>query len=119
VGALRAVEGRLMLLTLRQAEQMTVPPAVPPPDRPLAERELRMAEQLVAALHDTFAPQEYRNEYRQRVMDLVAHKASGQTLRLTREAAPRPEPSLAKALEASLKQVREKSNGRSRRRRAG
>jgi len=78
VGALRAEEGYLMLITLRHADEIIAAEALKPPGgRPLAAREVEMAAQLLEALHDEFDPEQYRDEYRDRVMDLIETKAAG------------------------------------------
>jgi Ku protein, prokaryotic len=78
VGALRAEQGYLMLITLRHADEIIAADALKPPGgRPLAAREVEMAGQLIEALHDTFDPAQYRDEYRDRVMELIETKAAG------------------------------------------
>ena len=69
-----------------------------------------MAEQLVDALASTFDPTQYRDEYRECVMDMIRRKAGGEVV-ATR--APREKPStkgkdLTEALRASLEHVRRK-----------
>jgi DNA end-binding protein Ku len=70
-------------------------------------RELAMAEQLISTLSSDFEPEKYHDEYRERVLELIEAKASGETI-----AAPAPEeepaaaPDLMAALEASLAAVR-------------
>lgn len=78
VGALRAHDGYLMLITLRHAEEIIAADALTPPGgRALQPRELEMAAQLLDALHGRFEPEQFRDEYRARVMDLVETKAKG------------------------------------------
>jgi DNA end-binding protein Ku len=78
VGALRAEDGYLMLITLRHAEEIIASDSLKPPaGRPLAQREIEMAGQLLAALHDDFDPAQFKDEYRERVMELVETKAAG------------------------------------------
>ena len=104
VGSLRAENGYLMLITLRHADEIIAADALKPPGgRELVQREVQMAEQLVEALHGTFDPTRYRDQYRARVLDLVETKAAG---RKPKVVAFRPkkqkEDQLANALEASL-----------------
>jgi len=78
VGALRAEDGYLMLITLRHADEIIATEALKAPGgRPLAAREIEMAGQLLEALHDDFDPAQFKDEYRERVMELVETKAAG------------------------------------------
>lgn len=104
VGALRSVDGYLMLIVLRNAEEVVVADQLPAPEgRSLNKKELAMAEQLVDALSGEFDPSAYRDEYRARVMELVEAKAAGEKPKL-RKFRPRAEKeaSLDEALAASL-----------------
>jgi DNA end-binding protein Ku len=108
VGALRAEDGYLVLITLRHADEIIATEALKPPGgRELAQRELDMAEQLLSALSGRFEPTEYRDEYRARVMELVEAKSKGHKPKVV---AFRPkkqkEDQLADALEASLAGVK-------------
>ncbi|HEX8252387.1 MAG TPA: Ku protein [Thermoanaerobaculia bacterium] len=104
VGALRAENGYLILITLRHADEIIAADALKPPEgRELQERELEMAEQLLTALGGKFEPSQFKDEYRARVMELVETKAAG---RKPKVVAFRPkkqkEDQLADTLEASL-----------------
>ena len=102
-----------MLIALRHADQIIDADALQPPrGRPLEKRELQMAEQLLAALHGTFDPEEYRDEYRARVMELIEAKAHGGRAKL-KVFRPRKqtEEKIADALEASLAGVKRSARG--------
>jgi DNA end-binding protein Ku len=76
------------------------------------KRELEMAQQLIDSLSTEFDPKQYRDEYRERVLDLIERKAAGEEIAVQ----PAPEeparvPDLMAALEASLDQVKEKTGG--------
>ena len=68
----------------------------------LSDRELAMAHTLVDALSDPFEPSNFRDTYRESVMELIEAKAEGRTLEI--EAAPEHGQviDLAAALEASV-----------------
>jgi DNA end-binding protein Ku len=110
-GALRAVNGYLLLITLRSAEEVVAASALQPPEgRALDARELKMAEQLVEALSGEFNPADYRDEYRDRVHAFVEQKAKGGSVKvrkLTTKRAAEPD-SLADVLAASIKGARKK-----------
>jgi DNA end-binding protein Ku len=71
------------------------------------ERELTMAQQLIGSLSADFDPGRFRDEYRERVLDLIERKAAGEEITVTpEEPAAAPAPDLMAALEASLANVR-------------
>jgi DNA end-binding protein Ku len=68
-----------------------------------SDRELAMANQLIASLASDFEPEKYRDEYRERVLDLIERKAQGETIVIEEpEAEPEKVPDLMAALEASI-----------------
>jgi DNA end-binding protein Ku len=70
-------------------------------------RELQMAEQLIASLSAHFEPDKFRDEYRERVLDLIERKAAGEEIAIQPAAEePAPAPDLMAALEASLAAVK-------------
>lgn len=106
-GALRLYQGYPMLMTLRHAEEVVPVEALkPPPGKELDARELAMARQLIAMLEAPFEPEQYRDEYRDRVLALIDTKQQGGKV----EAAPHKQKAasrdLGDALEASLNQLR-------------
>lgn len=111
VGALRVEEGHLMLITLRHAGEVIPASALEPPTgREPDEKELAMAEQLVAALEDEFDPTAYADEYRERVLELVEAKAEGRTIRFRQPARQRAAGDLEATLKASLDATRERKS---------
>ncbi len=105
IGSLRFEDGYLMLIVLRHADEIVDAEHLEPPKgRPLEKREIAMAEQLVGALAGTFDPEEFRDEYRDRVLELIEAKAKGRKPKVEKFR-PRKvddDDSLDKALEASL-----------------
>jgi len=109
--ALRPTRGVLMVHTLFYADEVVDPSTLAwfgsAADVP--DRELRMAEQLIGMLAVDWDPARYRDEYRDRVLELIASR--------TPEAAPtrEPEPDVARpgvaelmtALEASVQALKE------------
>jgi DNA end-binding protein Ku len=72
-----------------------------------SQRELTMAQQLISSLSAEFDPTKYRDEYRERVLDLIERKASGEEIAVQPQAEePAAAPDLMAALEASLAAVR-------------
>jgi DNA end-binding protein Ku len=72
-----------------------------------SQRELTMAQQLIASLSAEFDPARFKDEYRERVLDLIERKAAGEEIAVQPEAEEEaPAPDLMAALEASLAEVR-------------
>jgi DNA end-binding protein Ku len=72
-----------------------------------SERELTMARQLIDSLASDFEPGKYRDEYRERVLELIERKAQGETIVIEEPAAePQQVPDLMAALEASIAQAK-------------
>ena len=110
VGALRNEDGYLMLITLRHAEEIIAADALKPPGgRPLAQREIEMASQLLAALHDKFDPTQFHDEYRARVMDLVETKAAGRKPKVVKFRPKKESDDVTDALAASLAGMKKRS----------
>ena len=73
-----------------------------------SERELKMAEQLIESLSGPFEPERFKDEYRERVLDLIERKAAGEQIAVQPQAEePQAAPDLMAALEASLAAVRD------------
>jgi DNA end-binding protein Ku len=77
-----------------------------------SQRELTMAQQLIDSLSSDFEPEKYRDEYREKVLELIERKASGEEIAVQPEAPePKKVPDLMAALEASLAAVKGGSSG--------
>jgi DNA end-binding protein Ku len=75
------------------------------------DRELSMAEQLISSLSADFDPGKFKDEYRERVLELIERKAAGEEIAVQPEAEEtEPAPDLMAALEASLAEVRSGSS---------
>ena len=74
---------------------------------------MKIAQQLIDTLTTTFKPETYRDEYREKIMEVVEKKAAGEEI-VTRpaeqEEAPRTK-NLIAALEASLARARPGGTG--------
>jgi DNA end-binding protein Ku len=102
-GALRVRDDHLVLITLRHIGEVVEPKEVEPPGaRATNRKELDMARQLVGMLEGAFDPTEYRDEYRDRVLELIKRKARGQKIPTVRAKAKRAPASLTDALAKSI-----------------
>ena len=108
--ALRAKDDALVMATLLYDDE--VMPLedleVPGIEVETSERELTMAEQLIESLAEKFDPSKFRDEYRDRVLELIEQKAEGQEI-VTQPVAEAPTAvvDLMAALEASLAAAKE------------
>ncbi len=72
-----------------------------------SDRELKMAQQLISSLSADFDPAKYKDEYRERVLELIERKAAGEEIAVQPEAEePAAAPDLMAALEASLAAIK-------------
>jgi DNA end-binding protein Ku len=109
VGALRAEDDHLLLFTLRHAEEVLSARDLPhPAGRAPDKKELTMAKQLVEMLKGEFDPKDYKDEYRERVMEFVAKKAKGHKPRLHLVKTKRKTTSLDKVLSKSIEALKKK-----------
>jgi DNA end-binding protein Ku len=111
VGALVAEQGYLMLITLRHAgEVIEASELEAPAGRALDKKEMALAEQLISALEGPFVPEEFTDEYRERLLDFVKKKAKGHAPKIKKLRAKKATDtdSLADVLAASLKDAAKK-----------
>ncbi|MDQ2937690.1 MAG: Ku protein [Acidobacteriota bacterium] len=107
VGALRAEGDYLMLVTLRNAEEVISARDLPKPaGRAPTQKELNMAKQLVGMLEGEFNAADYKDEYRERVMEFIKQKAKGKAPRLRAVKTKRRPASLDSVLQKSLQSLR-------------
>ena len=107
IGALRLYQGYPMLMSLRHAEEVVpVEALLPPKGGPLDDRELAMSRQLIGMLEAKFEPENYRDEYRDRVLELIEAKAEGKLLKLKPVRRRERAEDVSKALQASLDAAR-------------
>jgi DNA end-binding protein Ku len=109
VGALRAEDDHLVLFTLRHAEEVLSAKDLPhPAGRAPDKKELTMAKQLVEMLKGEFDPKEYKDEYRERVMEFVEKKSKGHKPKLHLVKTKRKTTSLDTVLSKSIEALKKK-----------
>ena len=113
-GALRVRDGYLVLITLRNADEVVTSRDLPVlTGRAPDPREIQMAEQLISVLADEFRPEDFRDEYRDRVMQLIETKAKGNKPKLQKmPARPKAPTSLMDMLSASLEGAKRGKGGK-------
>jgi DNA end-binding protein Ku len=112
LAALRPGEDVLMLTTMLWGDEVLSPDRVDELDSvaeaEASQRELKMAEQLIESLSTDFDPTNFKDEYRERVLDLIERKAAGEEIAVQPQAEePEAAPDLMAALEASLAAVKD------------
>jgi DNA end-binding protein Ku len=105
--ALRPAGGVLALSTMLFGDEINSPTELDGldalADASATEQELQMARQLIDSLSADWDPAAFKDDYRQRVLELIERKASGEELTpAPAEAQEAPVPDLMAALEASL-----------------
>ncbi len=97
--ALRAMDGTLMLETLYYPDEIRVERGTEVPDVKVSPQELKMAEALIDLMAAEFEPEEYQDNYRDALMQLIEAKLEGQEI----VEAETPEPTKVVDLMAALK----------------
>ena len=107
LAAIRPYERALALETMYFPDEIVSVDDIrglPKQQRP-ADREMKMAKQLIDSLSTDFDPDKYHDEYRKRVEGLIKKKAKGQTITIHEEAKETPKVvDLIEALKASVEQ---------------
>jgi DNA end-binding protein Ku len=103
--ALRPLKNALSMDTMLYADEVVSPETLEglPEDVEVTDRELAMAQQLIDSLADDFKPERYKDDYRERVLEMIERKAAGQEIVAAEEEEEQaPVVDLMAALEASL-----------------
>ena len=109
----RAKEGMLLLSTMVYADEVVPPEQLPELDDidrvKVNDKEVAMAAQLIDSLSAEFAPERFRDTYRDQVLELIERKASGEEIVVETPEAPEATSvvDLMAALEASVAEARE------------
>jgi len=101
VGVLTTYENCLVLIKTRYSEEV-LSRGLSAPAGPLDPKELKMAHELVSALEGDFKPEEFHDEYRERLLTFVEAKARGKHPRLPAIKERKAEGSLDVQLQRSL-----------------
>lgn len=102
--ALRPFENGLIIHQLRYAQEVKPWAEVPIPDLPeIKAAELGLAKQIIQQIaHETFSPENYKDEVTERMRDLINKKVEGQEITMAPEAPAGKVIDLMEALKASL-----------------
>jgi DNA end-binding protein Ku len=104
--AIRATGDVLTMATMVFHDEVVSPDAIDEVpedgDAEVSAREVEMAQQLIESLTADFEPEKYHDEYRERVLELIEAKASGEEIAIQPQEEPAKVPDLMAALEQSL-----------------
>jgi DNA end-binding protein Ku len=101
LAAVRPMDGTLVLETLFYPDEIRESP-VEITDTRVSDKELKMAEALIDLLKDDFRPEEYKDEYREALQQLIDAKLEGQEIAAPKVARPAKITDLMSALKASV-----------------
>jgi DNA end-binding protein Ku len=111
LAALRPLDGALVLSTMLFADEVVGASELDiktTTDTKPSDRELKMARQLVDSLSAEWEPEKYKDDYRDKVLELIEAKAEGNEISMPEETErPAPVVDLMAALEASLARAKE------------
>ena len=101
---IRAMKNALVMQYLRYADEVKPLSEIPVPDAKISDAELGLARQFIGSLaKPTFDITQYKDEYRDRLKDMLDRKVKGESVDLTPAAAPQAKVvDLMEALKASL-----------------
>ena len=103
--AIRATGDVMTMATMVFHDEVVSPDTIdelPDDDAKATKREVEMAQQLIESLTGEFEPEKYHDEYRERVLELIEAKASGEEISIQPPEEPAKVPDLMAALEQSL-----------------
>jgi DNA end-binding protein Ku len=103
--AIRATGNVMTMATMVFHDEVVSPDTIdelPDEDAEVSGREIDMAQQLIGSLASEFEPEKYRDEYRDRVLELIEAKAQGEEISIQPPEEPAKVPDLMAALEQSL-----------------
>ncbi len=110
VGALQLYQGYPMLMSLHHTEEIIPVETLKAPEGPaLDKRELGMAHQLIEMLESDFQPQDFHDEFRDHVLEMLEAKAQGKQVHTRVPEQQERSMDLSQALEASIEQVRKRA----------
>jgi DNA end-binding protein Ku len=104
LAAIRAYDSVLALHTMRFADELVDAGDLDAdvPSRKADAKQVKMAQQLIASLHEAFAPDKLHDEYRETVLDAIKRKAKGEDVAGPEEPEQESGDDLMAALQASL-----------------
>src|SRR3954447_6821819 len=113
--AIRATGDVMTMATMVFHDEVVSPDTIeelPDDETEASKREVEMAQQLIDSLTGEFEPEKYKDEYRERVLELIEAKASGEEIAIQPPEEPAKVPDLMAALEQSLAAAKGTGDGK-------
>jgi DNA end-binding protein Ku len=109
LAAIRPMDGALVLETMFFPDEVRGSDEIEnlPKDDDIDLKQLRMAVELIDSLSSTWEPEQYRDTYRERVLELIERKAEGQAIVTGEPAKPGKVADLMEALRASVEAAKQ------------
>ncbi len=111
---LRSQDERLTLTTMRFHDEVRPADEIAPGGRMPAKARLDTAVELIEALAADWEPEQYTDDYRERLLEVIARKRKGRTITVPEQDRPADAggpPDIMEALKASLARVRGEDDG--------
>ncbi|KGX87166.1 non-homologous end joining protein Ku [Pontibacillus litoralis] len=119
LAVLRVYENALVMETIHYPDEVRNVEEVPniPTDETLGEKEMKTAKTLVEQLSTSFEPEQYKDEYRETLLNLIEEKKGDDTTTVQAKPTPDNVTDLMDALERSLEKTK-KNKGTTRKKKA-
>jgi DNA end-binding protein Ku len=114
LGALRIRDGVIVLENMYFADEIRPSDDIAPKGQRVSKQELEMAETLIDRFTSTFKHEKYRDEYTDRLLDIVKRKRKGEEIHAAPPEEREEQPDLLEALRASVDAAKSKSKSSSR-----
>ena len=112
LGCLRVREGVITLENMYFADEIRPVKGIAPKGQRVDKKELEMAETLIDRFTSTFNHEKYRDEYTDRLLDIVKRKRKGEEIHAAAPEEREAPPDLPDALRASVDAAKSKSSSR-------
>jgi DNA end-binding protein Ku len=112
LGALRIRDGVIVLENMYFADEIRPVKGIAPKGQRVSKQELEMAETLIDRFTSTFKHEKYRDEYTDRLLDIVKRKRKGEEIHAAPPEEREEQPDLLEALRASVDAAKSKSSSR-------
>lgn len=106
---LRPLDSLLALHTLHYQDEIVPRSEITVPDVKVTANELEMAESLIGVMVQKFQPEDYRDEYREAVREIIQAKVRGEEIKITEMPKFEEIPDLMSALKASIEAATKES----------
>ncbi|MDQ0337565.1 DNA end-binding protein Ku [Caldalkalibacillus uzonensis] len=113
LAAIRVYQRALVIETLHYPDEIRSVEHIPGlAEMELEDKELNMAKQLIDQLTTEFEPEQYTDEYRSKLKEIIENKITGDEIKIAKEVPETDIKSLMDALQESIEQTKKKTKRR-------